>query len=248
MPRLKDQALCIRHLDWSETSQIVVLLTPRYGKLRGLAKGSKRLSPSAVARFSGGIELLTLGQVVATVRPTSELANVTEWDLQHDFLPLRQDLTRQRLALYAADLGHAMLADHDPHPETFHVTHLFLEELIGAKHHATQARCLLHFQWALLQDTGFRPQLDTDVHTGNTIGLHARYWFDPRAGGLTLQQAGNWAVRHETVELLQDVATGQNLDQADTATVGRANRLLCVYARSLLDRELSTMRFVLDHS
>ena len=56
MSRFKDQAVCIRMIDWSETSQIVALLTREHGVLRGLAKGSKRMSPSAISRFSGGIE------------------------------------------------------------------------------------------------------------------------------------------------------------------------------------------------
>ncbi|MEO1235807.1 MAG: recombination protein O N-terminal domain-containing protein, partial [Planctomycetota bacterium] len=74
MPRFKDQAICIRDVDWSETSQVVVLLTETRGKVRGWAKGSRRQSPSSIQRFSGGIELLTAGQVVATTRPSTELA------------------------------------------------------------------------------------------------------------------------------------------------------------------------------
>ena len=102
MARFKEDAICIRYLDWSETSQIVVLLTREHGKLRGLAKGSKRTSPGALARYSGGIELLTLGQVVGLTKPTSELATITEWDLQDPYPHLRRDLSAQHLGLYAA--------------------------------------------------------------------------------------------------------------------------------------------------
>ena len=45
VPRLTDNAICIRDLDWSESSQVVVLLTEAHGKVRGLAKGSRRNSP-----------------------------------------------------------------------------------------------------------------------------------------------------------------------------------------------------------
>jgi DNA repair protein RecO (recombination protein O) len=123
MPRLKDQAICIRLFDWSETSQIVALLTEHHGKVRGLAKGSKRTSPGAVARFSGGIEMLTQGQIVWISKPSVELATLTEWDLQNPYRHLRQDLTAQRLSLYAADLTGALLAEHDPHPNVFAALH-----------------------------------------------------------------------------------------------------------------------------
>ena len=63
--------------------------------------------------------MLTLGQVVAVTKRTAELATLTEWDLQDDFHTLRRDLEAQRLAMYAADLANAMLADEDAHPGAF---------------------------------------------------------------------------------------------------------------------------------
>lgn len=263
MPRLKDQAICIRHLDWSETSQVVVLLTQTHGKVRGLAKGSKRMSPSSVQRFSGGIELLTLGQIVMTIRPSSDLATLTEWDLQHDFYPLRHDLAAQRLALYGADLCHAMLADHDPHPRSFDAMHQLLLTLVDpARDEAHHRLSLLRFQWELLDDTGYRPELWQDVHSGGALPDAPAYTFDPKAGGMTTHQGvGDWRVRKATVRVLQSVASGHDKNAIEPAAapppvsnpaapnpdaVRRANRLLCVYLRTILDRELPTMRFVLS--
>ena len=129
MPRFKDQAICIRDLDWSETSQLVVMLTRDHGKVRGLAKGSRRQSPSAIAKFSGGINLLNRGEVVATTRRNTQLAAVTEWDMQDDHFHLRRDLSAMRLASYGADLCNAMLADEDAHPGTFEALLVFLRAL-----------------------------------------------------------------------------------------------------------------------
>ena len=129
MPRFKDHAICIRHIDWSETSQVVALLTREQGKVRALAKGSKRTSPGAVARFSGGIELLTLGQAVGIIKPSTDLATLTEWDLQNPYFHLRRDLAAHETALYAADLSNALLADHDPHAGVFAALAQLLEVL-----------------------------------------------------------------------------------------------------------------------
>ncbi len=244
MPRFKDQAICIRHIDWSETSQVVVLLTAEHGKLRGLAKGSKRLSPSSVQRFSGGIELLTLGQVVAVTKRTAELATLTEWDLQDDFHFLRRDLRGQQLAMYAADLSNAMLADEDAHPGAFVAVSEFLHALSDED---GRAAALLRFQWALLLDAGFRPELETDVRGGGELGKVRAYTFDPIAGGLTVEKGvADWRVRRQTVKLLRRLSAGEAIDEADADSVGRANRLLCVYARAILDKELPTMRIVLN--
>ena len=268
MPPFKDQAICIRHIDWSETSQIVALLTEQHGVLRGMAKGSKRTSPSAVARYSGGIELLTQGQIVGMTKPTAELATLTEWDLQEPYRHLRQNLRAQRLAIYGADLAIALLADHDPHPKSFAALESLLIDLSDPDHYDA---ALLNFQWRLLEDTGYRPQLDQDVRTGKPLDLPridepgqevvpmGVYTFDPRAGGVTVAahgiENGSWRVRGATVMLLGRLAAGQEVsadgvsgESGDelTESIGRANRLLCAYARAILDRELPTMAYVLE--
>ncbi|MBB6429936.1 DNA repair protein RecO [Algisphaera agarilytica] len=252
MPRFKDQAICIRDLDWSESSQVVVLLTETRGKVRGLAKGSKRQSPSSIQRFSGGIELLTAGQVIATSRPSSELASITEWDLQQDHFALRRDLRAQRVAMYAADLCHAMLADLDPHPESFRLLRDLLVALCGGDSMRAEARtpgvegALLRFQWGLLADCGYKPELTRDVRRDEELATVKTYTFDPVAGGLTSDKGiADWRVRSETVEALRAVAEEGELSGFEPATLERANRLLCVYARTILDKELPTMGVVL---
>lgn len=252
MPRFKDQAICIRLIDWSETSQIVALLTEEHGTLRGLAKGAKRTSPSSVARYSGGIELLTLGQAVGMIRPSAELANITEWDLQQGYWHLRQDLNAQRTALYAADLAGALVSELDPHPRAFAALGILLETLAQPQQGAA---ALLQFQWDLLADCGYRPELDQDTISGEPLARCRSYRFDAKAGGLTSQQhVGQvdpdarpptaWGVRWQTVQLLRGVAQGNRV-KSDADTIQRANRLLCVYVRTILDRQLPTMGFVL---
>ena len=246
MPRLTDNAICIRDLDWSESSQVVVLLTQTHGKIRGLAKGSRRNSPSATARFSGGINLLSQGQVVVTTKKDTQLASVTEWDLQEDHYHLRTSLLAQWSAMFAADLANALLADEDPHPGAFNamqslLTALADEDAIGA--------ALLRFQWALLVDVGYQPELENDVETGTSLPGAKAYSFDPKLGGLTTRNGmhdEHWRVRAETVELLRAVANGETPESFDRDVIERANRLLCTYFRSLIDKQLPTMNFVLN--
>jgi len=243
MPRFKDQAICLREFDWSETSQVVVLLTEQHGLIRGLAKGSKRQSPSSIQRYSGGIELLTRGQVLATTSPTRELASLTEWDLQDDFYHLRRSLPAQRLAMYAADLAAAMLAEQDPHPRTYNSMGTLLTSLTDAGH---RQAALLRFQWDLLDDGGFKPELQRDVLTNKPLPAAKTYTFDPVAGGLSIRNGiADWRVRRKTVDILRSAEAREALTDFDEAALTRANKLLCTYARSILDRELPTMAMIL---
>lgn len=247
MPRLIDNAICLREVDWSESSQVVALLTEAHGKVRGLAKGSRRQSPSAIARFSGGINLLNLGQVIVMTKPATELAVVAEWDLRHDFFHLRKNLNTQWLAMYAAELAGALLADEDPHPAMFIALRSFLNESVEP---GAAGRALLRFQWSALSDAGYRPELDRDVADDKILVTAKAYSFDPRLGGLTTRNGmgdERWRVRDETVKLLRRVALSKSAlpDDLDEPAVLRANRLLCTYARAILDKELPTMRVLL---
>ena len=249
MPRFRDEAVCLRSIEWSETSQIVVLLTRERGKVRGLAKGSKRLSPSSIARFSGGIDLLQRGEVLATTKATAELANVTEWNLIDDHHHLRRSLRSQRLAMYAGDACDAVLPELDPHPASYEAVGQLLR---GLANPAEADVAVLVFQWALLMDSGFKPELERDVHTGETMELDAtrggELAFDPVAGGLTRRQGpGAWKMRRSTAVLLRDIDArrGGLPESAPSDAVQRANRLLCSFLREILGRELPTMRVLL---
>jgi DNA repair protein RecO (recombination protein O) len=247
--RFKDHAICIRHLDWSETSQIVALLTREHGKVRGLAKGSRRTSKSSVQRYSGGIDLLTRGEIVGIIKPSTDLATLTEWDLQEPFRHLHADLSAQWIAMYAADVVNSLMADHDPHPVTFEELGVLLGSLGNA---AKPQAALARFQWRMLEDLGYKPEVEVDAASGSALPAAAAYTFDARAGGVTAQSAaftggatgvGPWRVRRETVELLRGLAKGETA--SGEAAARRANRLLCVYIRAILDRPLPTMDYIL---
>ena len=244
MPRFTDDAIVLREHDWSETSQLVTLLTREHGKVRGLAKGSRRTSPGSVARFSGGFDLLTRGQVIARTRPTTELAQVTEWDLQYPHHRLHHDLDALHAAYYAADLANALYIDEDPHPNAFAALQSFLEAVAeNIEEKVNVPGALLRLQWELLDDAGYRPELERDVRTEGPLPNAGSYHFDPVAGGLTSHAApGTYGVRRGTVHLLRELANHiETVPPASMESLHRANRLLATYARALLDRELPTM-------
>ncbi len=171
MPRIRDEAVCVRHLDWSETSQVVVLFSREHGIIRGLAKGSKRMSPSLIQRFSGGIELFGRGEICGTVRSGGRssggfnaegrempLATLTEWNLIDDAYALRHNLLAQRRAAVAAEALMALMADGDPYETVFES----LVRLVKALPEDRAGRSLLDFLWGLLVETGYRPRLEAD--------------------------------------------------------------------------------------
>jgi DNA repair protein RecO (recombination protein O) len=252
MATVKDSAVCLRLMDWSETSQIVVLMTEQHGKVSAVAKGAKRQQPSTLAKFSGGVELLSAGEAVFITKRGSELANLIEWDLHDAHWHLRKNFRAYNLAMYAADLVHHLVQDHDAHPGVYAALRGFLKELGSAKPQAAdgKAEALLRFQWALVDELGYRPVLDRDVQTGAPLDEAAEtLGFSAVQGGVVADTGASdrWRVRRGTVEVLRQVAEGNTAQgpSLNGEAVERANKLLCAYFRAILDQQLPTMAYVL---
>jgi DNA repair protein RecO (recombination protein O) len=237
MPTITDNAVVIRCWDFSETSQTVSLFTRDHGIIRGLAKGAKREHGS----FSGGMDLLTRGEVVAIVKPTKDLATLTAWHLLDVYRALRTDLHCNRLGVYMTDLIQHMLIDQDPHPRVFDSFTGALANLALPSH---RERAVLDLQWTLLDEAGYAPQLDRDAVTGDKLPESSTsLTFSPAAGGVVTEDGPGWRVRPETIQALRSLARGGIDAQMPVEVLRRANRLLAVYFRDLIGKELPTMRW-----
>ncbi|MDG2095405.1 MAG: DNA repair protein RecO [Phycisphaerales bacterium] len=240
MPRITDNAICLRRWDFSETSQTVSVLTLEHGLLRGLAKGSKRSD----GRFSGGFDLLTRGQVSLIMKPGKDLMTITEWHLNEVYWAARQHLVANRAGIYMVDLTHRMLKEQDPHPEVF----MALDSALKACTERTRIGIeTLIYQWRLLEACGYRPQLDCDAGTGEPLEEGAEVIrFSPIQGGVieSTQEGDAVKVRRSTIELLRNIARGDFIAAAaDVEGVPRANRLLAVCFRSLLGEAPDAMQW-----
>src|SRR5947208_15639057 len=109
---LSDPCLCLRKTEYSETSQILTLLSRTHGLLRVIAKGAHRTTKSGSSKFGGGIDLLDLADAVFTHAPEKQLATLCEWTLRDGHLELRKNLRALYLGLYAAELVVLLVAEH----------------------------------------------------------------------------------------------------------------------------------------
>jgi len=237
-----DEAICLRHWEWSETSQTVALLSREHGVVRALAKGSRRERSA----FSGGVELLTRGEILVVPKPAGRLSLLTAWTLRETFPAIARSLKAFHAAMYLADVTYHLIAEADAHPDYYDA---LVHALRGLE--TDPDRSLLQAQWRLVDSCGYRPRLGVE---GGGMGggeRPSRLWFDPAHGRFSVEQetTGAWAVRPGTLETLRGLADTEAVasgsqPELDPRGVLGGSRLLGAYLRHILGHEIPTFRHV----
>ena len=251
MPTYHDEGICVRHWDWSETSQTVTLLTRDHGLLRCIAKGSKREK----APFSGGVELLTRAHLTAIIKPNAELAQLTSWDLIEPMPLARRDHARYAAAMYCVDLIPRMVHDQHPHPGLYEAAAETLGAIAGSDPCARDTGLpawLAWFQWRLLDETGSKPEVGVDVRTGAELSPKDPVGFAWDLGGLVALSAKGPApddagrIRPGTARVLRRLDAGESpYELAGTPDeIVRAGRVLAARIRALLGSEPPALGWV----
>lgn len=227
---VREDAIVLRLWDFSETSQTAALFTRGQGVVRCLAKGSKRPR----AKFSGGLELATRGEGVLIVKPTSDLAQLIEWDLRETHFGLRRRVDAHLAGMCALDLVFHAVRDHDPHERLFDALASALGSIDGATDEAGVVEAVGRLQWATLKEAGYEPVLDRNVRTGGEAPPGKTLGFDTRHGGVTgdpgpggADRGEVWRVRADTIVAIGWLgAAGSSRDRPPGDAMARATRLL----------------------
>lgn len=218
MPLLKTPAVVLRSRKWGETDRIVFYYTLCLGKLRGVARGARRIK----SRFGSVLEPFVHCDLNLFEKPHDSLYRITQADIREPFTRLREDLGLMAAAGRLVNLVNAMTAEGDPCPRMFETLVAGLRALDGGQDPAWTA---LLFQVRLLGYSGYRPQMDHCAACGGSIekagGDHLDR-FSPSAGGLV---CGSCAERNSLGLLWMAPGSLALLEQALRMRLGDLSRL-----------------------
>jgi DNA repair protein RecO (recombination protein O) len=180
MPLSNDRCICLRKVEYSETSQILSLFGRAHGVMRVIAKGAHRTTKQGSSKFGGGIDLLDVGQAVFTLDLEKNLGTLTEWTLVEGNLELRRNLRGMYLAQYAAELVSYLIEEHDPHPGLYDR----LEQTVADLATPRQEEAFLAFELDLLRETGYLAEMQGCVSCGSNLGEREPAFFSAARGGV----------------------------------------------------------------
>ncbi|MCP4608111.1 MAG: DNA repair protein RecO [Planctomycetes bacterium] len=180
----KDTAICIRAIDYSETSQILTFFTRDTGKIGAIAKGSKRPKSS----FGGPFEIFSYGKIVFAESNKDKLSTLTEFEPSFGgagFSALSANLFTLNCCLFGAELLNKLTHDYDPHPQLFDDFLQFLKNTGQGSNNSDILTLLILFQLSLLKEVGLKPILSHCVNCRNKFKMSsAQVYFSSLSNGL----------------------------------------------------------------
>jgi DNA repair protein RecO (recombination protein O) len=245
MPVEKALAIVLRVVDWSESSCVVTLFTREFGKVRGIAKGGRRLK----GPFESALDLLATCRVVFLRKSSEALDLLTEARLERRFRPGGRDLSRLYAGYYVAELLGEMTDDYDPHPALFDAADEALRGLAGD---APLAPCVLRFEMTALNVLGHLPSLETCADCGKPVPVEGRVAFGLLAGGVLCGECRTGkrqvvAVSADVLRALTEFAKagdGWRGLAVERRTMGELRGLLNRYLANLLGRRPRMHRYL----
>lgn len=231
MAFFKTAAIVLKSRKWGEADRIVILYTPRFGKLRGIARGARRVK----SRLGGALEPFVHCEVNLFEKPPDTLVRISHADIRETFPALREDLHRMAGAARLVNLVDAVSGERDACPRLFDAMLAGLRAM-----QQTDDPCLttVVFQVKLLGLMGYRPQTDHCASCGlerRLLGEGRFVAFSPAGGGLICRScagrraaaclplsAGGQALLHQIIRWKPEAvtrlkATGQVRSELEAA-------------------------------
>jgi len=154
-------ALILGRRPWSESSQIVTMMTPDQGRLNAVARGARKLT----SEMGPALEPITESQVILSQSPRSDMANVRSAEIVEHFAALRHSLVRVTVASAACEFAARALPEGEANPSAYDHVRTALAGIA-----ATADRDAVNWLWRglmdLAGDLGYAMQFDRCVQCG----------------------------------------------------------------------------------
>jgi DNA repair protein RecO (recombination protein O) len=246
------EGICLRRLDFSNTSQIAGFLTRDAGRLTFLAKGVTRAPKKGIRT---GFDLLGRYEIVYTTRRAGTLHNLTSRWLREDFRGLRDALERVLCGYYAAELVLSFTPEEEPCPGLYDLLARTLRSFAAGQGLGVS---VLLLEIGVLAEHGSLPTFDSCAACGRAIPRRGAIAFTPALGGPLCSRcesdqadAVGSRVTPARANLLRTLAElssrpiGRELARALTpANTLAMSALLRFHMRDLLGRELKMWRYM----
>ncbi len=144
------EAVIIRHQEWGEADRLIVLFSRERGKLRAIAKGSRK----SRSRKAGHLE--PFNRVQLLLAQGRDLPLITQAETIGTSISFQDDLLLMGYAAYVLELLDRFTIEEEPNPSLYQ---LLVETFERLRQNQDPLFELRYFEVKLLDEVGFRPEL-----------------------------------------------------------------------------------------
>jgi len=184
MPRklrsFRVNAIVLKHQDYGEADRILTIYTRERGKLRVIAKGVRKVH----SRKGGHLEPFT--HVSLQLAEGRNWPLVSQAEAQHIYDDLKKDLETLGYASYAVELVERFTFEEEENAPIFNL----LKNTLTRLNRGDPASLVIrYYEIRLLDQLGFRPELNNCVVSGEKIQPENQY-FSAALGGVVSPGSG----------------------------------------------------------
>ncbi|MCK4373805.1 MAG: DNA repair protein RecO [Candidatus Brocadiae bacterium] len=246
------EGICLRRVQYSNTSQVASFLTPDAGRLSVMAKGVTRAPKKGVRT---GFDLLARYELVYTRRRSGSLQNLTDRWMRESFRDMRCALQRILCGYYAAELMLNFTVEDDPCPALYELLLRSLRSLAAGQR---LGLTVLLLELGVLREHGSCPTFDACTECERPVPARGAVLFSPAGGGplckeCEREKAGSFGGRVTTVRAdhLRTLAALNAATDAGAALPALPPRkalasstLLRFHIRDVLGKELRMWKYL----
>lgn len=242
MPARESEAVVLRTYPFREADLVVSFIARDQGKLRGVARGAKRLKN----RFGAGLDRLAHVRMFYFQRENRELVSLDSCELIDSQFGVLSDFSLGVALDYLAEVSEQLLPDHEPNDRYFRLLLLALDYIRGQGASGLWPALTYFSLWAVRLG-GWLPEFDRCAacgaaieaekkafYTRSVVGLACERCRPPNAGTLA---AGSRAIAEEMLhQSLRKMPTGA----WDSHTAADLRHFLQQRLEEHLERKLHT--------
>ncbi len=244
IPRvIRTPAIVLRHRRLGEADRIVTLLTPGRGKVDVIAKGLLR----SKSRMAGHLEPLTLVELVLAHGRSMDV--VTQAQTIDAFPAIHSDLDRLSAGMYLLELADRITVEHAEAEGLHDLLHAALVRLARGDGQQVVQRT---FELALLEATGFRPELTDCLRCSESVAAEAAWWV-PVEGGVLCASCAKTYPEAQPIDAtaLRVLRAFQSVPYEEAGRIrltdelaARMEQAMHALMRAVVERDLKSAQFV----
>ncbi|MDI6736787.1 MAG: DNA repair protein RecO [bacterium] len=174
MPLYNSKGIVLRNQDLSEADKIVTLLTQKFGKIKGVAKGVRKTT----SKFGSSVEIFTYADYLIYGKENKDLDIITQAQIIHSFKEIREDLNKLTIGAFIIELLDTLVAGKEKDPLLFN---LILQTLTWLKGESNEL-IIPTFALKFITLSGLKPHLGKDCLLCHQVC--DKMQFSPGQGGI----------------------------------------------------------------